>query len=167
MYNLGLKHIAVIDALIIALGFLVRVFAGGSIAEVPVSNWLIAITICVSLLIAFGKRRDDLLLLNKGNAVRQSLDGYSLKMINRLVMLSSLILAVLYLCYTLSIETQQRIHQPLFFLTSLPAVFGILIYLNETFRKQNSGDPFEILFKNHWMQLAIISWLFLVWWFLY
>lgn len=167
-YNFRLKHIAIVDALTIALGFLIRVYAGGCVGAIPISIWLAAITVCVSLLLAFGKRYEDLLLIQKTeNNIRPSLDGYTLIMLRNLVKYGCIFIIGIYVAYTFSPETQHRIQQPLFFLTTIPVVFGLAIYYRSVIVKSKGGDPFELLFKNHLLQLSIAFWLAMTFWFLY
>jgi len=64
-YCFKLKHIAFLDIIIIASGFLLRVIAGGFIVQVPITSWLVLIVFLLSLFLAFAKRRDDVMLFEK------------------------------------------------------------------------------------------------------
>ncbi|UCF02457.1 MAG: UbiA prenyltransferase family protein, partial [Deltaproteobacteria bacterium] len=78
-YSFSLKHIAVIDVVCIATGFVLRVFAGGIAAEVPVSHWLVIMVFLLSIFLALAKRRDDLILNAQGhNNARRSLPHYNM-----------------------------------------------------------------------------------------
>jgi len=83
LYTLWLKNFALIDVTIISFGFLIRLFAGGVIADIPISNWMYIMAFLLAMLLALGKRRDDLLILeNEGQMVRQAIRGYNIDFIN-------------------------------------------------------------------------------------
>ncbi len=66
VYSYGLKHLAIIDVVCIAVGFVLRVYAGGLAADIPPSHWLVLMTFLLALFLALAKRRDDLLLTSMG-----------------------------------------------------------------------------------------------------
>ena len=98
LYSTWLKKFALIDITIISLGFLIRLYSGGVIAEVPISNWMYIMAFLLAMLLALGKRRDDLLILkNEGTEVRKAVRGYSLEFVNIIsVMLSAITVVCLY-----------------------------------------------------------------------
>ncbi|HYC29724.1 MAG TPA: UbiA prenyltransferase family protein, partial [Chitinophagaceae bacterium] len=102
-YSMGLKNIAILDILILASGFVLRVKAGAIIAVVDTSEWLIIMTYLLALFMAIAKRRDDMLLkLSTGTAMRKSITGYNLDFLNTLLGLFSAIIIVSYIMYTVS-----------------------------------------------------------------
>jgi len=98
-YSLGLKQIAILDILIIALGFVIRVFAGSVLIAATPSPWIIIATGLVSLFLAAGKRRDDL-ARELDISHRSSLDGYSIAFLDTLISIILGTLIVSYLMYT-------------------------------------------------------------------
>ena len=73
------KRWAILDVMIIALGFLFRIHAGGAMANVPISMWLEILTFLLALFIAFGKRRDEVIVAAvAGNGTRRNIQGYNL-----------------------------------------------------------------------------------------
>ena len=82
VYSLYLKHFSLIDISLIAIGFILRVLAGGIAAQVPVSKWLILMTFLLACCLALGKRRDDLLQEVDKQSLRTSLEGYTLPFID-------------------------------------------------------------------------------------
>src|SRR5689334_22688739 len=85
-YSLGLKNISILDIMIIASGFVLRLKAGGYIADVNVSAWLTLMTLLLALFMAIAKRRDDLMLqLQTGTAMRKSIKGYHLDFLNTML----------------------------------------------------------------------------------
>ena len=64
-YSLGLKRISIIDVTIISIGFVLRLFAGSFAYNVDLGIWIVILTFLLALFIALGKRRDDVLILEK------------------------------------------------------------------------------------------------------
>lgn len=159
-YSFGLKSISIIDVTIIAIGFIIRIFAGGIVANVMVSKWLVLMTFLLSLLLALAKRRDDLLIFEKtGNQMRKSLTGYNFDFINAAMIFMASVTTVSYLMYTVSEEVVKRIGNDYVYLTSFPVIVGLLRYLQITLVENNSGSPTKILFNDRVIQVLIIIWL--------
>lgn len=105
-YSRGLKKIAYVDALVISLGFVLRILAGGEAARVHLSKWLIAATVLLSLFLALGKRHHELLTSPPGS--RKSLDRYNRSHVRALMWLLSVLTPLVWLAYTLDPETCLR-----------------------------------------------------------
>ena len=74
-YSLKLKNIAIVDTCIIAIGFAMRVFAGGTSTGIMISSWIIMMTFLLTMFLAMGKRKDDVLIYKKtGIKPRQNTD---------------------------------------------------------------------------------------------
>ena len=82
-YTLKLKHVAIIDVFIIAIGFVLRLFVGSAVTNIQLSMWIILMTFLLALFLALAKRRDDVLVfLSGGDKVRKVIDGYNLDVVN-------------------------------------------------------------------------------------
>ena len=64
LYSLFFKHVVILDVLIISMGFVLRAVAGALVIEVRISSWFLICTFLLSLFLALGKRRHELVLLN-------------------------------------------------------------------------------------------------------
>jgi 4-hydroxybenzoate polyprenyltransferase len=183
-YSLLLKNIAIIDALAIAGGFVVRVLAGAFIINVSnIYSWLVIVTICVSLLLAFGKRRAELTLQGSSKAHRKVLDVYPSEMINSLI--SALVAATFlsYILFTFNTNltpagvllnnTLVKFPSTILRTThtlkiTIPVVFyGIARYLYIIYTSKNGGTPETVLFKDKPLLLTVIVWLALIFLLLY
>ena len=161
-YSFGLKKIAILDISIIAIGFILRIFAGGIIAEIHISKWLILMTFLLALLLALAKRRDDLLILEKtGQQMRKSLEGYNFEFINAAMIFMASVTTVAYLMYTVSEEVVHRINNDYVYVTTFPVIIGLLRYLQLTFVENNSGSPTKILLTDRVIQIVICIWFFI------
>jgi decaprenyl-phosphate phosphoribosyltransferase len=160
LYSTWLKKFALIDITIISLGFLIRLFAGGVIADVPISNWMYIMAFLLAMLLALGKRRDDLLILkNEGTEVRKAVRGYSLEFVNIISVMLSAITVVAYIMYTLSPEVIARVGNSHVYVTSLFVFLGVLRYLQLALVYENTGSPTLILLKDNSTRLIVLVWL--------
>ncbi len=158
-YSLYLKHLSLIDISIIAIGFVLRILAGGIAADVPISKWLILMTFLLACCLALGKRRDDLLLdVDKGD-LRPALKGYTLPFIDTCLVVLGGTTIVCYIMYTVSEDVVQRLHSDQVYLTSIFVILGILRFLQIAIVEEKSGSPTMILLKDTMIQAMILLWL--------
>ncbi|MGZ3853271.1 MAG: UbiA family prenyltransferase, partial [Flavisolibacter sp.] len=102
-YSFGLKNIPILDIVIIAIGFVLRIKGGAVIAHIGVSEWLNIMIFLLSLFMAIGKRRDDVLLtLASGADIRKSVKGYNLELLNVILAVVCAVIIVAYFMYTMS-----------------------------------------------------------------
>ncbi len=158
-YSLKLKHIAIIDINIIAIGFLIRILAGGIVSDVTISKWLWIITYLLALILALGKRRSELLtFIDTGITHRKAIAGYSLEFINSVLIFMSSILVVSYIMYTLSPEITTRLNSEYVYTTSFFAVLGITRFLQQTLVFNNTENPTKLAITDRFLQLVIVLW---------
>lgn len=159
-YSFGLKNIAILDIFILAAGFVLRVKGGAVIIYVGLSEWLTIMVFLLALFMAIGKRRDDVMLkLNSGMDIRKSIKGYSLELINILTALVCAVIVVSYFMYTMSPEIQHRMGTYRLYYTCLFVLAGIMRYLQIIFVQAASGSPTKILYRDRFIQVAIILWI--------
>jgi 4-hydroxybenzoate polyprenyltransferase len=157
-YTNYLKHIPLLDVLIIAMGFVLRVAAGVAIIGVQrFSPWLYVVTTLFALYIGFGKRRAELTLLSKeANSHRRVLDGYNLPLLDQLITIVSSTTILAYSLYTFSAPNVPDNHAMMF---TIPFVlYGIFRYLYLIQIKQEGGAPEEILLLDRPLQVTIGLW---------
>jgi len=158
-YSLRLKHIALIDIFIIAIGFVLRLFAGSIAIHVQPSAWIIIMTFLLALFLAIAKRRDDILLALQGKNTRKNIDGYNLELVNASMVMMAAIIIVSYILYTVSPEVTSRMHSDHLYLTACFVILGIFRYMQLTFVEEKSGSPTKIVLTDRFMQLTLLSWL--------
>ncbi len=167
-YSFRLKHISILDVTIIAIGFVLRIFVGASVTQIPVSMWIVIMTFLLALFLALAKRRDDVLIFqNTGQQMRKVIGGYNLQMIDGAMMIMGSVVIVAYLLYTTSQEVIERMESDHLYLTALFVILGIMRYLQIAFIESDSGSPTKIVFKDRFMQITIIAWLFSFAWIIY
>lgn len=158
-YSFGLKNFSIIDIMIVSSGFLIRVYCGGVLAEVPVSHWLAIMILLLALFLALAKRRDDLLLGTANGKIRKAINQYNLEYINLCLSIFAGVIIVSYILYTLSPEVIEKFNTDWLFLTSIFVIAGIMRYLQIIYIDNNSGFPTSILFKDRFILVTIIVWL--------
>ncbi|KAA3646882.1 MAG: prenyltransferase [Proteobacteria bacterium] len=158
-YSLGLKHIPIIDIFIIAVGFVLRLFAGNVFLPNPLSMWIIIMTFLLAIFLGIAKRRDDVLLQQQGQSTRKNIGGYNLEFINASMVLMSAVIIIGYIQYTISPEVMARLGTDYVYLTSVFVILGILRYMQITFVEQKSSSPTRVLMRDIFIQLTIVAWL--------
>jgi 4-hydroxybenzoate polyprenyltransferase len=159
-YSFGLKTIAILDIIIVATGFVLRIKAGAVIAKIGLTEWLTIMVFLLALFMAIGKRRDDVLLkLSSGTDMRKSVKGYNLEFLNVVLALVCAVIVVAYFMYTMSPDVLTRMGTHRLFYTCLPVLAGIMRYLQIIFVQSASGSPTKILYKDRFIQVAILLWI--------
>ncbi|MFM8875941.1 MAG: decaprenyl-phosphate phosphoribosyltransferase [Anaerolineae bacterium] len=157
-YSLWLKHIAILDVLIISAGFVLRVGAGVTLIAVErFSPWLYIVMFLLSLFLGFGKRRAELALLAHGaGSHRKVLDGYTLPLLDQYIMIVSGTTIVAYSLYTFSAPNVPENHSMM--LTIPFMVYAIFRYLYLIEVKHAGGTPEEVLLSDRPFQLSMLLW---------
>lgn len=159
-YSFGLKNISILDIILLAIGFVLRVKAGSVISYIALSEWVVIMVFLLALFMAIGKRRDDLILkIKSGVDMRKSVKGYSLELLNVLLSLICAVIIVAYFMYTMSPETMAKLGTYRLYYTCLFVMAGIMRYLQIIFVSADSGSPTKILYKDRFVQIVLILWI--------
>ncbi len=159
LYSIILKRFAITDIIIIALGFVLRIYAGGALIHVVPSMWLTLMTFLLSLILALGKRRDDVMLKEDGLTTRSSIKGYNLEMLNYSIVTMAGITMVCYIQYTISPEIILHFHNPYLYCNIIFVIAGFLRYFQVLFVKGGTSNPSKIVLKDRFLQFDLILWL--------
>ena len=161
-YSFSLKHIAIVDIFVIALGFVLRLFVGSAVTGIHLSGWIVIMTFLLALFLALAKRRDDLLIyLNTGKKMRKVMDGYNMQFLDTAMAIMAAVVIVAYTNYTLSpdIVARANVNNEYLYLTSFFVILGIMRYLKLTFVLKSSGSPTRIFLRDAFMQITLLGWL--------
>lgn len=161
-YSLRLKHIVLIDLVVIVMGFLLRVGAGVLIVSVQTfSPWLYACTATLALFLIVGKRRQELLLLaEKAGNVRVTLDEYNLPLLDELLRIAVIGTMLTYLFYAVEAPSALLAGTNLALLTVPFVWYGVIRYLYLIHVRGEGSAPDEVLLKDRPLQIAIGLWAF-------
>ena len=161
LYSLKLKHIALLDVVIIAVNFVLRIITGGIVAHVPLSLWIILMAFLLSLFLALAKRRDDLVIFIRTSAkTRKTIDNYNLEFINASMIIMAAVTIVAYIMYAVSPDVISKTGTDKLYLTVFFVILGILRYLQITFVLEKSGSPTEVVLKDFFIQSCLAGWIF-------
>jgi 4-hydroxybenzoate polyprenyltransferase len=158
LYSRWLKHVPIIDVLIISSGFVLRVAAGVALITVErFSPWLYMLTILFSLYIGLGKRRAEMdLLAEDASAHRKVLDGYTIPLLDQYITIVSGMTIVAYSLYTFSAPNLPENHSMM--LTIPFVVYGIFRYLQLIQTGHVAGAPDEVALKDRPLQATVLLW---------
>lgn len=158
-YSLGLKSVAILDLVLLAAGFVLRIKAGSVIAHIPLSEWIVIMVFLLAIFMAIGKRRDDVLLkLSTGTDMRKSIKGYNLELLNVLLALVSAIIIVAYLMYCMDPATIAKMGTYRLYYTGVFVMAGIMRYLQLIYVVSDAGSPTRILYKDRFIQITLLLW---------
>lgn len=165
LYSLFLKHQSLVDVVIIASGFVLRLEAGVFAVNVPPSSWIVLCTGLLALFLALAKRRGD--LVREAANRREALRGYSIVYIDQALAMMGSATVVVYALFTVSEYAEQRFGAPLLYLTTFPVVLGILRHLQITIVEGRYASPAEIVLKDRPTQVIVALWTALFFVFVY
>ncbi len=155
LYSGLLKHVALLDVLVIAGGFVLRVITGSRAAGVAPSHWLLLCTFFLALYLALGKRRGELVL--DGGALRPSLETVPVAMIESFENIAMAVTIVCYTLYTVAPETVAWFGTDRLMLTVPFVVFGLFRWrLLEV--RGGGEDPSGDLFRDPGLVLTVVLW---------
>ncbi|MDR0542805.1 MAG: UbiA prenyltransferase family protein [Dysgonamonadaceae bacterium] len=158
-YCIKLKRYAIVDVMVISIGFVLRILVGGQATDIWLSEWIIILTFLLALFLAFAKRRDDVVLYqNTGVAPRRNTNCYSLDFMNQVMTFVAAITVIAYIMYTLSPDVTARFHSTHVYLTAFFVLTGIIRYLQVTIVYLQSGNPTKLLFCDRFIQVCIAGW---------
>lgn len=162
LYSKWLKHVPIVDVLILASGFVLRVGAGVTLIHVErFSPWLYVVMTLLSLYLGFGKRRAELALLANGAGThRKVLDGYTLPLLDQYILIVSSTTIVAYSLYTFSAPNLPDNHSMM--LTIPFVIYAVFRYLYLIEVDHAGGEPEEILLTDRPLQIALFLWVLVV-----
>lgn len=155
-YSKWLKHLPILDVLILAAGFVLRVHSGTTLITVErFSPWLYVLMTLLALYLGFGKRRAELsLLATDATLHRKVLDGYSIPLLDQFITIVSGTTILAYSLYTFF-----RLPDDHALMLTIPfVIYAIFRYLYLIQVKQSGGEPEEILLSDRPFQVSILLW---------
>lgn len=161
LYSWRLKHVVLVDVLMLASFYVMRVVAGGVAIEVPISSWLLLCTFFLSILLGAAKRQAELKSLG-GNTTRAVLGDYNPALIDRMLMMSATASVICYALYTTSNRTVEMFRTESLVYTTVFVIYGVFRYLH-LLDKENLGEnPTQILLTDTGTILNLLCWILTV-----
>lgn len=157
LYTFRLKQVVILDVLVIASGFVLRVGAGAALADaIRFSPWMYVCMMLLALLLGFGKRRQEIVELNGGNSTRAILNEYNQPLLDQIIGIITGATIVSYALYTFSAPQLPKNHTMM--LTIPFVVYGLFRYLYLVHVKGEGGAPDELVLTDRPMQAALALW---------
>jgi 4-hydroxybenzoate polyprenyltransferase len=172
LYSFYLRNIIIVDAMTVAMGFILRVFAGGFVANVSISSWIILSTIGLSLLLAFGKRRSERTILNFKDIsykTRKTLKSYPDSLLDSMISMSASFTLISYsiFCFQTGVREDIFVNRflpstlasPKWLMITIPfVIYGVARYLFVIYEKNDAESPERVLMSDLPLLSAVILW---------
>src|SRR5215208_3644071 len=154
-YSFSLKHVVLLDVLVIGSLFVIRAAAGAAAVDVRISPWLLLCTALLALFLALAKRRGELVLVGAQHTPgRPVLEGYSLELVDQLVAMVAASTVITYSLYTLTARDSKAL------LATVPfVIFGLFRYLLLVHRDDIGEEPEQVLLTDVPIMLAVTGWI--------
>jgi 4-hydroxybenzoate polyprenyltransferase len=154
-YSFSLKHVVLLDVLVIGSLFVIRAAAGAAAVDVRISPWLLLCTALLALFLALAKRRGELVLVGAQHTPgRPVLEGYSLELVDQLVAIVAASTVITYSLYTLTARDSKAL------LATVPfVIFGLFRYLLLVHRDDIGEEPEQVLLTDVPIILAVAGWI--------
>jgi 4-hydroxybenzoate polyprenyltransferase len=158
-YSFGLKHVAILDVMIIAAGFVLRILAGSIAIGVPTSHWLVLCTIMISMFLGFTKRRAELVSVEgAGEHTRKVLQDYSVRFLDQVIPMVTAATIICYALYTVDTRTRNELGTRAMLLTVPSVIYGLFRYIYLIYHQQRGEDPTELIRRDAPTLINLIIW---------
>ena len=159
-YTIAIKHVVILDVMCIAFGFVLRVLAGTTLAQVRPSDWLLICAISLSLFLGFSKRRHELAVIGAGAANhRKVLSDYSVGFLDQMIGIATASAVISYALYTVAGDTVARFGTRNLVFTIPFVLYGIFRYLYLIHHKKVGGNPTTAVLSDIPLLLNALLWL--------
>lgn len=164
LYSYFLKNIVILDVMVIAVGFVLRVKIGGDIDNIELSVWILIVTFLLAIFLGLIKRRQELVKINNSDGnpdseTRKTLKKYNLSLLDQLISITTATTLISYIIYVANPNVLEKFNTKDLYLTVPFVVFGVFRYLYLTYSEGKGENPAEILFSDLPFLINIIMWL--------
>jgi 4-hydroxybenzoate polyprenyltransferase len=163
-YSFRLKKIAYADVGCIALGFVLRVMAGGLATRIHVSGYLLVCTALLALFLGFGKRSHELAGVSLATSKKQraALEAYTAPALGRALAVTGVASAVTYVAYTIDPSTREMFHSNWLWLTAINPIFGMLRFVHLVRTRPKAESPTQEMLRDAPFMLNLLLWVIVV-----
>ena len=168
LYSLYLKSMVIIDVMVIAIGFILRIMAGSMATKVYLSSWILLTTFSISLFIGFAKRRHEIVSLGRNAPNHRSvLLMYNKKFVDEMITATVTTTIVFYSLYTIDPSVVARLGTRNLICTVPIVIYGLFRYMYIVYVKSEGGDPVEVVTKDIGIISSVLVWFIVVVFFIY
>ena len=149
LYSFFLKHLVILDIMVIAGGFVIRAIAGALAVDVTISSWLLVCATLLALFLVLSKRRHEVILLGEdAKGHRKILEEYGAKFLDQMISVVTAATLMSYILYTMDPVTIEKFDTSKLILTTPFVLYGIFRYLYLVYQKNMGGRPEEVLLND-------------------
>ncbi len=160
LYSLVLKHVAIVDVMTIAGGFVLRVLGGSVAISVVPSHWLVLCTVMISLFLGFTKRRVELLAVtDQARNSRVVLRDYSVAFLDQAISMVTSATVICYVLYTVDARTLQVFGTRAMLLTVPSVIYGLFRYIYIIYHREKGEDPTSTLVRDIPTIVNMVIWI--------
>jgi decaprenyl-phosphate phosphoribosyltransferase len=157
-YSLGLKHVPLLELFIVASGYVLRVIAGSIALDVEPSQWILAASGLVALLITSAKRRADIDKNFDTLNSRRSLQGYTVTFLDHVISMSAAMAILAYILFTVSPYAIERFHSDYLVPTSVFVGYGVLRFVQLVIVGNGADDPTWLIVTDPGIIVSVALW---------
>ncbi|WP_184192339.1 decaprenyl-phosphate phosphoribosyltransferase [Armatimonas rosea] len=157
-YSFVLKHLVIVDVLVLASLFVIRAVAGAFVINVPISEWLLLCTLLLALFLGLSKRRGELVALGSASPTRAILKEYSLPMLEQMITIVASACVMSYTLYTFFSKSQNGQSRPYLMATIPFVIYGLFRYLYLSHKKGMGEAPEATLVEDKALLVNILLW---------
>ncbi len=162
LYTLWFKHVALLDVIMIGLGFVLRAVAGAVVVHVEISHWLVLCTFTLCLFMGFSKRRcelNELAAREEGHAVRhrRTLALYTPELLNHMTTLTAGIAVVTFMLYATDLRTRE-VFGNIYLVYTLPIVVFAIFRFTLLVEHGRVSGPTDVVLRDRPFQAALLLW---------
>jgi 4-hydroxybenzoate polyprenyltransferase len=159
VYSFWMKHVVILDVLVLSGGFVLRAAGGAAAVSVAFSHWLLLLTLLLALFLGLSKRRAELVALSDAaSAHRRSLGEYSPYLLDQMIGVVTASTLLAYAFYTISPETVERFGTDKLQWTVPFPLYGIFRYLYLVHQREGGGSPAETLIDDRPILICVALW---------
>ena len=161
LYNMFLKEVNLLETVVLAVFFVIRVLAGCFAITVVPSHWILSITFFLALFLVFIKRKSEIIMLGQAaEEHRKVLKNYSMVLLDRFIYITAAITLTSYMLYTINESVVQIFGSDILIYSTVFVVLGLFrfIQLSESGTYQYEGDPTTLLLKDRFLQVVVLCW---------
>ncbi|MCX6639323.1 MAG: decaprenyl-phosphate phosphoribosyltransferase [bacterium] len=159
-YSYKLKHLVIVDILVISTGFIIRAVSGAVVLNVMISRWLIACAIFISLFLILAKRRNEITVLGEGATQHRAiLNEYGERFLDQMIAVVTACTIISYVLYTVDPGTVEKFHTQSFIFTVPFVIYAIFRYLYLIYQRNLGGRPEVVLLTDRPLLISMFLWI--------
>jgi 4-hydroxybenzoate polyprenyltransferase len=161
-YSSGLKHVPIVDVILLSIGFVLRAVGGAVAIDVAISPWLVLCTFMGMLFLALAKRRAEVATVESVASSRPAARGYTLELLDQMMTILVAATIVCYCVYTLSPDVREKFGVDHLYATVPFVVYGVFRYLALTRDGSAAENPARLIVSDRPLVLTLLLWVLCV-----